>query len=115
MKISTSIYLILALNVSLASNTQAATDYNSSRSNKSLGVNLNLNGGGLVPVIKEKLPNDRQNKTQYGGNASVKQGTGDDLILRKRPGRSNFTPTPNCLMAKKGEKHQPKPNCPDNK
>ena len=112
MKTSTSIYLLLVLSVSLVSNVDAAssiksqsslqsggtkaTDYNSSRSNKSYGTNA---------------LNDNSSLSNKRGNYQ----DGDDLVLRKRPGRTKFTPSNNCPTPKSGEMSQTKPTCLDKK
>lgn len=44
----------------------------------------------------------------------VKHG-GDDLILRKRPGRTKYTPPGNCPKPKMGVKSPMNPGCPTNK
>ena len=45
---------------------------------------------------------------------SVKRG-GDDLILRKRPGRTKYTPPGNCPKPKMGVKSPTNPDCPTSK
>ena len=81
---------------SLQSGGTKATDYNSSRSNKSYGASV----------------------MDYNSSHSNKQGVyqdGDDLFLRKRPGRTALTPSGRCSTPKFGKKSQTKVNCPAKK
>lgn len=81
---------------------------------------------GHVTVLKARALSDSQNnqssgtrgQDDYNSSRSNKQGIshggGDDLVLRKRPGRTKYTPTINCVKAKKGDNSQTKPSCPEN-
>lgn len=93
--------------------------YVSSRSNKNSNKSSVMPGGGHVTVLKARLRNDpqtngtrAQDHNSSSSNRGVKYQDGDDLVLRKRPGRTKYTPPGNCPTPQKGVKSQAKSNCP---
>jgi hypothetical protein len=90
----------------------SATDHNSSRSNKTSSSRATDHNSSR----SNKTSSSRA--TDYNSSRSNKQGinqNGDDLVLRKRPGRTQFTPLTNCPTAKKGENKKVILNCPAKK
>ena len=80
-------------------------------------------GGGHVTVLKARAQNNAGGASQSNttraqdynssrSNRGVNYQDGNDLVLRKRPGRTKLTSPESCVKAKPGVKAKTKANCP---
>jgi hypothetical protein len=89
-----------------------ATDHNSSRSNKTSSSRAtDHNSSRSNKTSSSRAQNDNSSRSNKRGAMQ----DGEDLVLRKRPGRTKYAPPGNCPSATKGKKSQAKANCPAKK